>query len=78
MAYNVTVRKGGIQLGTGSMANGSKTVSTYTAGVAGNSPAGKNVEITATSSNNVGATIVTRIIVDGTTTLTLQDAGPFS
>jgi hypothetical protein len=78
MAYNVSVRKGGIQLGTGSMANGSATVSSYTAAVAGNSPAGKNVEITATGGNNTGATIQTRIIVDGTTSLTLKDAGPFS
>jgi hypothetical protein len=78
MAYNVSVRKGGILLGTGSMANDSATVSSYTAAVAGNTPAGKNVQISATGGNNVGACIATRVLVDGTTSLTLQDKGPFS
>lgn len=78
MAYNVDVYKGVRKLGSGSMANASKTVSTYTALVAGSSPAGKNVQIVATGGNNVGGTIATRVIVDGTTSLTLQDAGPFS
>ena len=78
MAYNVSVYKGCNLLGTGSMANASATVSSYTAGVAGNSPAGKNVQIMATGGNNTGASIATRILVDGETSLTLQDTGPFS
>jgi hypothetical protein len=78
MAYNVSVRKGGIELGTGSMANGSATVSSYTAAVAGNTPAGKNVQISATGGNNTGAHINTRVLVDDTTSLTLNDAGPYS
>jgi len=78
MAYNVSVYKGSTLLGTGTMANASATVSSYTAGVAGNTPAGKNVQIASTSSNNIGAVIATRVLVDGTTSLTLQDAGPFS
>lgn len=78
MAYNVSVYKGPILLGTGSMANDSATVSSYTAGVAGNTPAGKNVQIMSTGGNNIGASISTRVLVDGTTSLTLKDKGPFS
>lgn len=78
MAYNVDVYKGCIKKGSGTMANGSKTVSSYTALVVGSTPAGKNVQIVATGGNNVGGTVATRVIVDGATSLTLQDAGTFS
>lgn len=75
MAYNVDIYKGVIKLGSGSMANGSATVSSYS-GTAPNT--GRNVQIVATSSNNIGATIATRVILDGGSSLTLQDKGPFS
>lgn len=78
MAYNVDVYKGGIKLGSGSATNGSATISSYTAAVAGNSPAGKNVQVVATSGNNIGASVATRILTDGVTSLTLQDKSTFS
>ena len=78
MAHNVSVYKGCNRLGTGTMTNGSATVSSYTAGVAGNSPAGKNVSVTITSGSAAGSTMWTRILVDGTTTLTLKDPDPFT
>jgi hypothetical protein len=74
MAYNVDVYKGR-KLGSGSMANGSKTVSSYTGTAPG---AGRNVTITNTSGNNVGHTIKTRVVTDAGSTLTLQDAGSHS
>ena len=78
MAYNVDVYKNGIKLGSGSATNGSATIATYTAIVAGNTPAGRNVQIAATGGNNIGAKVDTRILVDGTTTLTLQDKSTFT
>lgn len=75
MAYNVDVYKGCNKLGAGSMTNGSKSLTSYS----GTAPvSGRNVQITATDGNNIGATIWTRVVNDGGTTLTLQDAGPFS
>ena len=75
MAYNVAVYKGCNRLGTGSMTNGSKSLSSYTGTAPGT---GRNVLITNTSGNHVGHTIKTRIVTDGGSTLTLQDAGPHS
>lgn len=78
MAYNVDVYKGGIKLGSGSMTNGSKTVSSYSATASRVTGSGRNVQITATSGNNIGATVCTGVITDGGTTLTLEDAGTFT
>jgi len=78
MAHNVSVYKGCNRLGTGTMTNGSATVSSYTADVAGNSPAGKNVSVTMTGGSNTGQTMWTRILTDNTTSLTLKDASPFN
>jgi hypothetical protein len=75
MAYNVDVYKGANKLGAGSMANGSKSLSSYTGTAPGS---GRNVQVVATGGNNTGATINTRVVTDGGTTLTLYDAGPFS
>lgn len=78
MTYAVDVYKNGIKLGSGTATAASATISSYTAAVAGNSPAGKNVQVVATAGNNIGGKIDTRILVDGTTSLTLRDLGPFS
>lgn len=75
MAYNVDVYKGGIKLGAGSATGGSRTVSSYT-GTAPNS--GRNVTVVSTGGNNVGASINTRVVTDGGTSLTLYDAGPYT
>lgn len=74
MTVTVDVYKGVQKLGSGTATNASASITAYTAAVAGNSPAGKNVQVTVTSgSNNVGMTINTRILTDGTTSLTLND-----
>jgi hypothetical protein len=78
MTYAVDVYKNGIKLGSGTATAASATISSYTAAVAGNSPAGKNVQVVATAGNNVGGKIDTRIITDNTTSLVLNDVGPFS
>lgn len=78
MTYAVDVYKNGRKLGSGTATAASKTITSYTALIAGNSPAGKNVQVVSTGGNNIGAKIDTRVIVDGVTSLTLQDAGPFS
>jgi hypothetical protein len=75
MAYNVDVYKGANKLGAGSMTGGSKSLSSYTGTAPGS---GRNVQITATGGNNVGATINTRVVTDGGATLTLYDAGPYT
>lgn len=78
MTYAVDVYKNGQKLGSGTATAGSKTISSYTALAVGNSPAGKNIQVVATAGNNIGAKIDTRVITDGVTSLTLNDAGPFS
>ncbi len=78
MTYAVDVYKNGIKLGSGTATAASATISSYTAVVAGNSPAGRNVQVVATAGNNIGAKIDTRIITDNTTSLVLNDVGPFS
>ena len=78
MTYAVDVYKNGIKLGSGTATAASTSITSYTALVAGNSPAGKNVQVVATAGNNIGAKIDTRVITDDTTTLVMKDAGPFS
>lgn len=78
MAYNVDVYKNGIKLGSGSMTNGSTTVSSYTANASRVTGSGRNVQVTCTSGNNVGATVAVQVVTDGGTTLTLNHNGKFS
>jgi hypothetical protein len=78
MTYAVDVYKNGIKLGSGTATGGNADIASYTALVAGNSPAGKNVQVVATAGNNVGGMSATRVLVDATTTLTMQDKGPFT
>lgn len=78
MAYNVDVYKGCTLLGSGSMTNGSPTVSSYTANASRVTGSGRNVQITATGGNNIGATVCVQVVTDGGTTLTLNHNGKFS
>ncbi len=75
MAYTVDVYKGVNKLGSGSMTNASKSLTSYTGTAPGS---GRNVQITAVDGSNIGASVATRVVTDATTTLTLQDVGPFS
>lgn len=76
MAYNCSVYKGVNLLGTGSITTNS--ITSFTAANGNVVHDGRNVSVTATSGNNVGATFNTRVSTDGGTTLTLKDATPFS
>lgn len=78
MAYNVDVYKGVNKIGSGSMTNGSPTVSSYTANASRVTGSGRNVLITCTSGNNVGATVAVQVVTDGGSTLTLNHNGKFS
>lgn len=74
MTVSVGVYKGVNQLGTGTATNGSATITSYTATLGRVVGPGRNVRVTITSgSNNVGNTINTRVLVDGGTSLTLND-----
>lgn len=82
MAFNVDIYRNGIKLGSGSANNGSKTISSYSANLSRTLPQfatpRADVQVTATSGNNIGATWNTRVVTDGGATLTLADAAPFS
>jgi hypothetical protein len=75
MAYNVSVYKGGILLGTGSATGGSRDIGSYTGTAPGS---GRNVQVTATGGNNLGATVADRVVLDDTTTLTMKEPAPFT
>ena len=76
MAYNASVYKGNNLLGTGSITTNS--ITSFTAAGGNVVGSGRNVSVTGTSGNNIGATFNTRVLTDGGTTLTLKDATPFS
>lgn len=76
MAYNCGVYKGTTLLGTGSITTNS--ITSFTATNNRTVGSGRNVSVTATSGNNVGATFQTRVLTDGGTTLTLREVTPFS
>lgn len=78
MAYNVDVYKGVNKLGSGSMSNGVNTITSYSANAARTVGSGRNVQVTATSGNNIGATQALRVVTDGGATLTLSHTGKFS
>ena len=78
MAYNVDVYKGVNKLGSGSMSNGVNTITSYTANAGRVVGSGRNVMVTATSGNNIGATVAVQVVTDGGSTLTLNHTGKFS
>jgi hypothetical protein len=74
MTVSVGVYKGVNKLGTGTATNGSATITSFTTASGNVVGPGRNVQVTITSgSNNVGNTINTRVLVDGVTSLTLND-----
>lgn len=80
------VYKGPIKLGSGSITSGATSITSYTSTDAKrNTMASKgfgenwmNVKVVITSSTHVGYSFETRITADGTTSLTLSDANPYS
>lgn len=78
MASACKVFKNGVQIGTGSIAAGSETISSWSA--AANTPpiARRNVQVQCTEAGvHVGRTFNTQILADNTTTLTMRDKCPF-
>ena len=78
MATNCSVYKHGILVGTGSLTDGSATLSSWSA--TANTPpvARRSVQILVTGAgNSIGKTFNTRVLTDNGATLTLQDKCPF-
>lgn len=78
MATNCSIYKHGILLGSGSVADGSATVSSWSA--AANTPAiaRRNVQVAITGVGvHQGRTFNTRVLSDNGATLTLKDVCPF-
>lgn len=71
------VYKHGLLLGTGTVAAGSATVSSWSAATGAPDEFRKNVQVQVTAGTNVGQHFETRVLVDGGSTLTLKDKCPF-
>lgn len=78
MSFSVDVYKGTTKLGSGTATGGSTSITSFTVVTGRVVTSGRNVQVTATTGNNVGASINTRVITDGGTSLTLKDALPFT
>ncbi len=78
MTTACSVYKTGILLGTGTLAAGSQTVSSWSPASGAPSPDRKNVQVQITGAGAwQGKSFNTRCLSDNTTTLTLNDACPF-
>jgi hypothetical protein len=78
MATNVKVYKHGLLLGTGTVAAGSATLSSWSASSGAPAVARKNVQIQVTGAgDSLGKTFNTRVLTDNGATLTLLDKCPF-
>lgn len=78
MTISVDIYKGVNKLGSGTATAGSAAVtafSTVNGNVVGS---GRNVQVTMTTGNNIGASFNTRVLTDDGATLTLSDPIPFS
>lgn len=78
MASTVKIFKNGIELGSGSAAAASATISSYSATNSRPTGQGRNVQIMVTQAGtHVGRSWRTRVVTDGGSSLTLKDACPF-
>lgn len=77
MATACTIWKHGLKLGTGTIAAGSATVSSWTATTGAPDEWRKNVHVQITGGAAAGSSFLTRILVDGGTSLTMKDKCPF-
>ena len=83
MTISVDIYKSGIKLGSGTATNASASITSFTSVSGLTFPyaavhANRNVQLVPTTGNNVGHTMNVRVLVDGTTSLTLADPVPFS
>lgn len=78
MTISVDVYKNGTKLGSGTGTAASTGITSFTVVTGRVVGSGRNVQVTPTTGNNIGATMNTRIITDGGTTLTMSDKLPFS
>lgn len=71
--------KGPTLLGSGSITNGSASVTSWSAASGVPAVARRNVTVAITSSTSIGATYQTKVLADnGAGTLTLRDVSPFA
>lgn len=78
MATNCSIYKHGILLGSGSVADGSPTVSSWVATPNTPAIARRNVQVAITGAGvHQGRTFNTRVLSDNGATLTLKDVCPF-
>ena len=78
MTITVDVYKSNLKLGSGTATANSRSITSFTVSSGLVVGPGRNVPVTPTSGNNIGATMATRAITDGGTSLTLKDPVPFS
>ena len=78
MATNCAVYKRGILLGTGTVADGSSTISAWSVVSGLPAVARRNVDVTITGGvTHLGRTFSTRILTDNGATLTMKDPCPY-
>lgn len=78
MTVACALYKGGQRLGVGTIADGSATISSWTADANNRPIARRNVVVKVTGAGvHVGRTFNTQILADNTTTLTMRDKCPF-
>lgn len=78
MTIAVDIYKNGTKLGSGTATAASASITSFTVVTGRVVGPGRNVQLTPTAGNNVGATMNTRVITDGGTSLTLASPVPFS
>lgn len=78
MATNCSVYKHGLLLGTGTIADGSATLSSWSASSGAPAVARKNVQVQITGAGAwTGRHFDTRVLTDNGATLTMKDKCPF-
>ena len=78
MTIAVDIYKNGTRLGGGTATANSTSITSFTVVTGRVVGSGRNIQLVPTAGNNIGATMNTRVITDGGTTLTLKDPVPFS
>ena len=85
MTIACDVYRNSIKLGSGTATAGSATIASYTGynpglgnDVARTIPKNGRVTVVMTAGNNPGATMRTKVVTDGGTSLTLANAAPFT
>lgn len=78
MTITVDLYKGLAKLGSGTATAASASITSYSANLSRALGTGRNVTLTPTTGNNIGASWRSRVVLDGGATVTLADPCPFS